>query len=42
MDIHTAEFPLVACYLVPLRHKYPPRHPILGGPVSVVGTATGY
>ena len=28
-NIVTAEFPLVARYLVPLRHKYSPQHPIL-------------
>jgi hypothetical protein len=30
--------PLVPCYLVPLRLKYLPRHPILEHPQALVGT----
>jgi hypothetical protein len=33
---------LHSCYLVPLRSKYFPQHPILRGPGSIVGIATGY
>jgi len=36
MNIVTAEFPLVARYLVPLKHKYLPQYPLLEHPQPTV------
>ena len=32
MNIVTAEFPVIARYLVPLKYKYPPQYPFLEHP----------